>query len=562
MSIPDRNDKCWGPIPLPGHIKEIRPQQWDVINEGLEAFASGEDVLFVEAPTGAGKSFIAEGIRRLMLTRHRMPNKAIYSCTTKALQDQLVESFPYGKVIKGRANYLTELGKVDEFGSPWSKNYSAITCADCTWNNFTEDCNWCTFRFACPYQRAKSQAINAELAILNTSYFLTDARFAGQFVDRDLVILDECDLIEKEILNQVGVDISPARMDRLGLPTPEFKTKEESWARWIYAQALPKIEDYLDNMIKPWEDGASATDIKEYNGLQDLHGRLKYIKPQIAMGNWVYDGYDTEDRRVRFSPIQVDRFGEKVLWPKGKKFIMMSATILSADLMAEDLGLYLPYYSISVPSTFPIENRPVFVVPIADMGFKAKEASGGGTWHQMANAIQAVMARHPDERILVHTVSYELAQFFHHYILSQDNSRRLITYSSSTAKGMALQEYKRNRNAVMFAASMDRGIDLPDDLCRVQVWSKVPFPNHKADKRVAARMRTTGGNNWYTSQVVRTIVQGTGRGVRHDDDHATTYILDKQFTDNIWQKGAYLFPEWWKESMRWDMTPRELLTSR
>jgi ATP-dependent DNA helicase DinG len=569
--VPARDDPRFGPVPLPEQIQEIRPQQWDIVEQTMEAFESGDDVVFIEAPTGAGKSLIAELTRRLLRAR------AAYCCSTKVLQDQYVESFPYGRVIKGRANYWTELGKVNEFGQRWDKPWSAITCADCTGavkvghqNGVpvvrVDQCRWCSNRNQCPYQSAKVRAIHAELAILNTSYFLTDARYGGQFWGRDLVVLDEVDLVENEILNQLGVEVSPQRLKKLGIGSPDRKTVEASWARWIHNEALPAIERYLRTLPEPGEPGSSPSAIREWNGMQDLLGNLTDIKPEIARGNWIYDGYDN-DGRVRFAPIRIDGFGEKVLWPTGKKFILMSATILSADLMAEDLGLYLPYRSISVPSMFPIANRPIYITPIADMSFKAKAESNGQTWADMVEGIRAVLRRHPDERILIHTVSYELATYIKEQLKldpsppTEFSRRSVITYTESAGKKDALFRYVKESNSVLLAASMDRGVDLPDDMCRVQVIAKVPFANFKKDKRVNARMRMAGGSNWYQSQAIRTLIQMCGRGVRHEEDKAATYILDKQFTDNLW-KAAYLFPEWWKEAVVWTLTPRHLLNTK
>ena len=62
-------------------------------------------------------------------------------------------------------------------------------------------------------------------------------------------------------------------------------------------------------------------------------------------------------------------------------------------------------------------------------------------------------------------------------------------------------------------------------------------------------------------QTIRDIVQMTGRGVRSADDWAITYVLDSQFTKNVW-RNKFLFPEWWREAVnlgadvRWLMPPR------
>lgn len=100
----------------------------------------------------------------------------------------------------------------------------------------------------------------------------------------------------------------------------------------------------------------------------------------------------------------------------------------------------------------------------------------------------------------------------------------------------------------MFAPSMSRGVDLAGDKCRVQIIVKCPFPS-LGDKQIKARMGLPGGQQWYSVKTVRDIVQMTGRGVRSADDWCYTYILDKQFTRNVWGSNKLLFPGYFREAV-------------
>lgn len=106
---------------------------------------------------------------------------------------------------------------------------------------------------------------------------------------------------------------------------------------------------------------------------------------------------------------------------------------------------------------------------------------------------------------------------------------------------------------------MDRGVDLPGDLCRVIVVAKIPFPN-LGDKRTNARLyRTKDGEFWYAVNTVRSLVQMPGRAVRSADDWAVTYILDHQFTTIVWAKSKRLLPGWWKAAVNWSFPAHRLL---
>lgn len=85
---------------------------------------------------------------------------------------------------------------------------------------------------------------------------------------------------------------------------------------------------------------------------------------------------------------------------------------------------------------------------------------------------------------LIHTVSYATAQ----YIQEQIGSLRFILQSSSNGKKEILEMLKGSQFPyIILSPSMDRGVDLADDLCRWTVIVKAPYPD-LSDKRVSARL--------------------------------------------------------------------------
>jgi Rad3-related DNA helicase len=180
------------------------------------------------------------------------------------------------------------------------------------------------------------------------------------------------------------------------------------------------------------------------------------------------------------------------------------------------------------------------------MSFKNRE---NNAWDQMAEAITKDLSRHRDDRVLIHTVSYGLADHLTAY-LSKKSGRKFITYRNAQGRVGALAEYLDTPASVLIAPSMGRGVDLPGDACRVQMISKVPFPYLK-DRQVSMRMHSRGGQLWYSVQTVRTIVQMCGRAIRSKDDWAVTYIYDRDFQSNLWRKSRNLFPKWFQEAIVW-----------
>lgn len=202
----------------------------------------------------------------------------------------------------------------------------------------------------------------------------------------------------------------------------------------------------------------------------------------------------------------------------------------------------IQYATVKVPSTFPPQSRPIYLYPIADVTYKNKTQA----YPILLSGVAEIMARNPSSKCLVHTVSYDLTK----YLQTNLRSKRTISYTTANDRQRAIDIYLSQDNAVLLAPSLDRGIDLPNDDCRAIVVCKVPFPN-LGDKQISARLHSRNGQLWYSVSAVRSLVQMTGRGFRHENDYCESYILDKQFI-NVWKKNKALFPEWWSSALIWD----------
>lgn len=205
----------------------------------------------------------------------------------------------------------------------------------------------------------------------------------------------------------------------------------------------------------------------------------------------------------------------------------------------------MKYCLVQSPSTFPVASRPVYLYPIADVTYKTKAVS----YPEITKAVETIAERHGQERILVHTVSYELARFIWNKV-GISVRQRCILYEDNHARQRAIDKYVYTDGAILLASSLERGIDLPDESCRAIIVCKVPYPS-LGDKQINARLYSKGGQFWYSVQTCRTIVQMTGRGMRSANDYCESFIIDRQFI-TLWRKCKSLFPKWWTESLVWD----------
>ena len=63
---------------LPEKFVQLYPHQWAALGEVISDFLEDKKVVFLDAPTGAGKTLVAELVRRSLGVQ------SLYSCTTKS----------------------------------------------------------------------------------------------------------------------------------------------------------------------------------------------------------------------------------------------------------------------------------------------------------------------------------------------------------------------------------------------------------------------------------------------------------------------------------------------
>lgn len=530
--------------PLPEWVEQLRPAQWEAACEIYDAFVNQDaDIVWLDAPTGSGKTLIAELVRRMM------DCSAFYICNTKTLQDQFHTDFSYSKVLKGRSNYPTS-------GMP----YPEYTAADCTKEGTGDEahCYWCPEVADCPYEIAKREALQSRLAILNTSYLLAEANYVGNTGGKNrrrLVIADEADVLESELMGFVQYQLTERRLERLGLHAPKKGVRKTTILTWLRDELLPALVVHYKSI----QFANDVQKIREKNGYKqliedtqriivDLDAEIEALKgreedEEVGVENWVRDN---DSGPLVLKPVRVNMYGGRMFWQHGEKWLCMSASFISTEEMNESLGVDeagLKTVTVRVPMMFDVENRQVEAVPVANMTNKEKDIA----WPRMVKAIDNVCSWYPDDRILIHTVSYAFTEYLMKNC-GRELRTRSVTYRSGKDRDEALSRYRRVPGSVLIAPSMDRGVDLKGDECRVVIIAKVPFPN-LGDRQVGSRLRGSGGQAWYNVQTIRKLVQMTGRGVRNEEDYCNIYILDTQFIRKIWNKSKMLLPGWWREAV-------------
>lgn len=533
----------------PGWFKGYRPGQEEAVETILELFRSGVPRVMLDGPTGAGKTIVARGVA------FGLGVQTTHTAGSHDLINQIARDFPTAVVLRGR----------DHYPIPGTE----ATAADCTW---TKD-RPCLFEAKEPgrpgcggkvhcagYEPAKGKALNAPFRVLTHAYLGTESKHVGRF-HHPYLIIDEAESLESVVLGLVSVTFSPKLRDRLHLSGPRHVTKLDSISDWLRDDVLPALARDLASV----PDSAELRWIRYREAATRRIDQTAWVLEHLEEG-WVLDdgGPQRDYRPWSLKPVWARRYGARWISAKATRLLAMSATLISGEQVAHDLGLDivpasngtlhpLSVATVSMDTSFPPENRPVYVAPVADMR-AGKDGSRAEEVRRLAMAIRRIMGRAPGENVLVHTHSYRLNNALYQELKVDP---RVITYRAG-GRDIALAAFLERPASVLLAPSLERGLSLNDDLCRVQIICKVPFPN-LGDKVVAARLYGSGaaGRRWYAAETVRTIVQSSGRAIRHADDWAETWILDSAFLD-LWRRERALFPRWWTKAVRTDVNVRAL----
>lgn len=534
----DPQDRVWtrrDTRPLPGWVQQFRPAQLVAVERVVELYNQGIKTVFLDAPTGAGKTLIAELVRR------RVADRTVYTCHGLGLQDQFLHDYDYAAVLKGRSNYPTQ-----------TMPYPDVTCADCTKGGQDEGCLWCPQPVDCAYTTARRVALRDRLVVTNMSYMLAEMQGkTSGLAGRDLVVVDEADVLEQALMGVVEFRVTSGMARRLGVQIPRKSAHKPTVVKWIRDTLLPAVSHRLTQIR-----GDRLEQLRERKRLNLMAGRARRVANDLEEGLWVRDyGYSNKDLVLK--AVKVDGYGQDRIWRHAERWLLMSATIISADEMVDSLGIeggrgeQGGWEIVHVPMEFPTEHRPIYPIPVA--GMTRKEQAEGIL--VMGEAIGKLCDMWPDDRILVHTHSYKLAEQLAMY--SKTGNRPVYMYEGARDRERVVGEFKGSDAGILFAPSVDRGFDFVGDEARVVVVAKIPFP-YLGDRVIGERIGLEGGQAWYQVQTVRSLVQMTGRGVRSGTDWAATYILDQSYYKQV-KRFEGLLPRWWREAVDETITPRELM---
>lgn len=537
-----------------------RPYQEEVMTQIELALAAKKKFIFLEAPVGFGKSAVAAALCKYL-------GNAYLLTSTKQLQDQYSNDFSFTPVI-GKSNFTCAIPTSTGQHVACSKgrcevDWSLDQCPHyLSFDEYEEHkqgkhtrnsrCEHLKDHKLCPYYEQKWDAFRARIAVANYSFFLSELRYTDDISKRKLLVCDEAHDLERHLVGFASYSLKRSMLEAyaadLGENAPPIPLRgEDDPSAWL--DVLRNSNEVLDSFIEKRLDDPDmqdkvATAKGAQRSLEDFISELRRDP-----NNWVVNrvrrtiaqnGSDSVDEVV-FQPLEVGGY-TKELFESADTVLLMSATLSPDELLLRTLGV--PQESshfIRIPqSTFPVENRRIYAMDIAFLNKSTMDSS----LSSIARAIDMIMDRHSQERGIVHTTSYQQANFIIENV-SAFNKARLVTTEGSMSRSALLRTHGSTEASVLISPSLYQGVDLKDDLSRFQVVVKVPYPD-LSERRTRVKLAKDPG--WYAWQTALRLVQTYGRSVRSEEDHATTYVLDSNFSSFV-NKNRTLLPQYFLEAL-------------
>ena len=564
-------ERIFEAFPAPSY----RGTQEQALRDIRDAFAAGNDVVLVRAPTGSGKSLLARAVagcaRRVDEAEPSDATGAYYTTPQVSQLDDVADEALLSdfKIIRGKSNYSCILPGETE---------TPVNRARCVRERGYD----CDVKHRCPYFSDRAIASNRKIAAMTLAYFMQTAG-SDVFRKRDVVVIDEAHGLAEWAEMYATIHLGPRTVpfwDELGVPVLEADAKDPLERAVRYAENLAgRCKRRKDDLLTT--DALTPSEVHERDRLQELIAELEWFvrdyRDPHSPTTWLVDqaggtdgsdsvasgesgsvasdgseaceangsgsgeADDPNDRTggpITIKPMNPERYLAHTVWDRGNRFALLSATILNKDAFCRQVGLDPARVAlVDVGHTFPLEHRPLYDVTQGKMTYEHREE----TLPAVARTIVRIMAAHPDEKGIVHAHSYAIQSQLAELFADFGVGGRIRTHDRD-GRDAALERWKASDEPTVFlSVKMEEALDLAGDLARWQVLCKAPFPN-TSDSRVAHRL-ADGQWAWYYRTTLRTVIQACGRVVRAPDDYGATYLADSSLLD-CFERARTDMPDW------------------
>jgi len=369
------------------------------------------------------------------------------------------------------------------------------------------------------YGQSMFNAVSGVPTVCNPISFLK-LREHSKYVQPPALILDEADQflsLYYEVVSQ-SIELKPGEV---------IKTLPQA-LQLLRDRVTFLTEDTKKRKIGSGRRATNENKIAKYKQLiQIVGGDEQKYAPQVEK-NTVTDKWELKIIPIKF-PLNwlMQVFS-------GSKIILMSATVFDIDVV-EMFG-DRPRLAYEMPSPIPVDRRKI-VFRMID----SEALSYPSDYKVIADHLDKILKEFPERPALIHT-TYREAEEISKYMLTP------VILHDKIDKKEVLTKWKSD-GGVLMGCGMSTGLDLKDNLCRLNIVLKGNFPS-MGDLWVQKRATTSlAGKDWYETQTLRHFIQASGRGVRHEKDYCVNVFCDDRLYTLINKHWKFTLPGYIKEAI-------------
>ena len=507
-------------------------------------------------PVGSGKSHLALMISDWYKKNVNKTARVDIITNSKILQDQYSSTYESISDLKGKDNYECE-------------SYSCSCAQGSEFNRLNK-----TSCESCPYAYSRENFISGGISLTNFYLYIIYSIYNPKLMesrDARVLIVDESHEFDDVMSDFISIKITETVVKKFKFSNESEVIKKLKSVSSIldYVEFLKYLSGEIVATVEQMEGGLSTqrrniredkrdlkiskllktknTDVKVMQLVTDL--KQYQLKIEVFLkeykentNNWVLESNwneKTKQKELSLEPIWAYDYLDKYVFSQYDMVFLMSGTILDKNLFCQLNGLDVSkavYYSI--PSPFPLRNRPIFYMPLGKMSYKSKEE----TFKKYIPYIKKLLDKYKNKKGIIHTNSFELAKWIENSI----KDPRLIFHDSSNKDEMLKFHKESDKPTVIVSPSMDTGVSFDNDDARFQIIAKVPYPSLGSQKN---KLRQSNNPDWYSWKTVAGLIQMTGRPVRSDMDYADTIIIDGGFGD-VMKHSSHFIPDWIQEAIK------------
>jgi Rad3-related DNA helicase len=539
-------------LTVPGN--EWREHQREAVAAVLDGLSEGAKVM-LSAPTGSGKTVIGSSLARIM------GGRAMFLSHTIHLQRQQLRTLPEARTATGRRNHPCLLP------DPFERELSSED-APCPCPHATPD--------GCDYYRQWFECADAREVVLNYAYAVRvsqargiktglydmngkPVRLPNPFIGRDILVCDEGHFVERALIDADTVDIYPRSLQRLGLEDIPEVAGVEAWTPFA-RDNVEHLEDWVKDLHATMRASRDAP-------APDFVKQVRRVRAALVAVNGILTAASNFDKvpqlmvpapyGYQLKPLWAWHTAHQLLFRHSQRAVIMSATLGDPALLARLLGIpQSEWRYVEVPSTFPVENRPVFYWPLVRMNRNTTAFDKV----KQAQALIYLAKKWPNSPGVVHCASYPLGEFIIDCVQKLDSevASRLLWHKTAD-RDATFTDFETNPGTrILVTPSAMTGVDW--DFVAWQMIPKVPFGD-LGD--IFTRMRydyvapddvpgeAPLGRRVYQQEAALNIVQASGRCVRTPTSKGVTVITDTAFLPLFKYTSKDSFPGWFRDAVRW-----------